>query len=194
MDHDLIALVDLDGTLADYSGALRQSLSRICHPTERDFLSRVDNFHKLEEYDYWKSRMDLIKSQPGWWRDLPRLEENFKIVDLFRELGFKVHVLTKGPWSKSQAWAEKVEWCREHLPDAEVHITGSPTGKGMVYGKVLFDDFPAYVESWLKWRPRGVAILPHHHINSEFNPPNSIRWDGSDSALSDIRKRLEDLT
>jgi hypothetical protein len=192
-----IALIDLDGTLADYSGAMQRDLMTLCTPDEiaHTNLSGLRwDFHALEaQGPHWKARMDLIKSQPGWWANLARLEQNFRVVEALRTYGFDLHILTKGPWSKSRAWMEKVDWCQRYVADAEIHITGAQTGKGMVYGKVLFDDYPPYVESWLRWRKRGLAILPAHPWNAGFSHPNAIRWDGSDAAWAAICERLSVL-
>ena len=58
---------------------------------------------------YSNRRMDLIKSVPGWWRDMPPLEYGFTIFKLAREIGFDCRILTKGPRTKPNAWAEKLE-------------------------------------------------------------------------------------
>ncbi|MFN3201976.1 MAG: 5' nucleotidase, NT5C type [Bradymonadia bacterium] len=191
---DPIALIDLDGTLADYDGAMRRELAKLCSDEELAIMQAAPNLHALEhEGAHWEARMDLIKRLPGWWFGLARLEQNFALVEVMRRLDFDLHILTKGPWAKGLAWAEKVEWCQEHIPDAEVHITGSRTGKGMVYGKVLFDDYPPYVESWLKWRHRGLAILPAQPWNEGFTHDNAIRWDGSAQAREAIVTRLTEI-
>lgn len=170
---------------------MRRDLGPLCAPDERRALEAARNLHELEAAaPHWRARMDLVTRSPGWWRGLERLEGNFEIVEMMRELDFDLHVLTKGPWSKGRAWMEKVEWCRAHLPDAEVHITGSKTGKGMVYGKLLFDDYPPYVMSWLEWRPRGLVVLPAHPWNEGFTHPNAIRWDGTPDRRREIRARL----
>ncbi len=190
-DSEPIALIDMDGTLADYTGAMRRDLAPLCAPDELPVLEAAANLHLLEDRaPHWEARMDLIKRQPGWWQTLPRLEQNFEVVGMMRELDFDLHVLTKGPWSKGRAWMEKVEWCQEHIGDAEVHITGAREGKGMVYGKVLFDDFPPYVESWLRWRPRGLAILPAHPWNEGWSHPNALIWDGTAASRAEVREAL----
>ncbi|MCB9525321.1 MAG: hypothetical protein H6702_18375 [Myxococcales bacterium] len=191
---DPIALIDLDGTLADYDAALRRDLRPLCAPGELATLDGADSLHDLEQVGpHWHARMQVVMRQPGWWRELAPITANFEVVALFRELGFDLHVLTKGPWSKARAWMEKVEWCQRHIPDAEVHITGAREGKGLVYGKVLFDDYPPYVESWLKWRPRGLAILPAHPWNADFQHPNAVRWDGSAAVRAELVRRLTAL-
>ena len=66
--------------------------------------------------------------------------------------------------------------------------------KGLVYGKVLFDDWPEYITSWLEYRPRGLVIMPNHPHNQGFKHPNVIRYIGSNweevrTALIKVRDR-----
>lgn len=89
----------------------------------------------------------------------------------------KIEILTKGPRTKSMAWKEKVEWCNKYLLFQHgITITGD---KGLVYGKVLVDDYPSYILSWLMWRPRGIVIMPAHKYNENFKHSNVIRYDGT---------------
>lgn len=162
-----IALVDMDGTLCDYEGQLRREAAAIVGPEV--------NIHEPK----WEKLVDLIKQRPGFWRELPPLDFGFQVVDLLHQYSFDVHVLTKGPYRTTSAWTEKVDWCRKHLPNVPVTITEN---KGMVYGKVLVDDWIPYCEAWLKWRPRGKVIMPAHGYNEGFDklhPANVVRADSS---------------
>jgi hypothetical protein len=105
-----------------------------------------------------------------------------------RELRFRCYVLSKGPRKVSPAWSEKVDWCNEHLPDLPIHLSED---KGMVYGKVLVDDWPEYVERWLEWRPRGLVISVAQPWNVGLDvkfPSNVVRYDGTN--LEQVRDRL----
>ncbi len=176
---EAIALVDLDGTLCDYNGVMARDLAKLASPDE------PTEFPIGEPRPGWhKARSQLIKAQPGWWRNLPRHEPGFQVLKQMRALHFNIHILTKGPWMSS-AWKEKVEWCREHVPDASIHISED---KGLIYGKVLMDDWPPYIRRWLQWRPRGLVIMPAWPWNAEFQHPNVIRFDGSN--LDEINRRL----
>lgn len=166
-----IALLDMDGTVADYEEAMRRDLDLIKAPDEQSF-----PIHGPYP-DYIKNRMRIIKLQPDWWFNLPKVKLGFDLYNEVRRLGFKVHVLTKGPWKTSAAWSEKLRWCRKHLhPEVGVTITED---KGLVYGKVLIDDYPEYMERWLKRRPRGLGIMPVKESNEGFEHPNVIKYDGS---------------
>jgi hypothetical protein len=173
----LVALIDMDGTLCDYQGALLRDLESLRSPGEPP-ASEADS-------PWLRAREQVIRRQPGWWRTLPRLQRGFDVLAELQALRFEIHVLTKGPLSTPHAWTEKLEWCQVHLPGVPVTIT---MDKGLVYGKVLVDDYPPYVERWLAWRPRGLVILPEQPWNRDFSHPNAIRYTGDN--LDQVRAAL----
>ncbi|KKM17262.1 hypothetical protein LCGC14_1677460 [marine sediment metagenome] len=148
-----IALVDMDGTLCDYESALNAKMKEVLGD---DVCTWDPKYDKLR---------DLIKAQPGFWRDLEPIAFGMEVFTALQDVGFEIHILTKGPYRTTISWAEKVEWCRRWVPGTPVTITEN---KGMVYGKVLFDDYPDYCEAWMKWRPRGLVIMPAYDHNKEF--------------------------
>ena len=126
-----IALFDMDGTLVDLSGQLAADLAPLAAPEEARGGLWDDHPHVM-------ARMHLIKSQPGWWERLPRLQLGFDVLAVAEALDFDIHVLTKGPIDHTDAWKEKVLWCRRELDDAaKIHVTED---KSVVYGKVLVDE------------------------------------------------------
>jgi len=233
-----IALVDLDGTLADFDAAMSERLDATTSPAEkllpaiqayiragdvaaavrlsqapeddeevRAVLSRQVITDREWDIPHIKERRRLIKTQPGFWRNLPRLEVGFQVLDLLRKHGFTLNILTKGPLHTTNAWTEKVEWAKEHVPDGAITICTNPEeptieggGKSLVYGKVLFDDWPGYIRPWLKHRPRGFVIMLDHPWNADFEHSNvfcvrrasqrTIEVDLAylDKKLSEIRK------
>jgi len=177
-----IALFDMDGTLTDYDGQLIIDLKKIASP--KDPPLDTTDIHK--EGGYLEARRHVITSQSGWWLKLKKFKLGFDILELCKEIGFEIVILTKGPSTKFNAWSEKIEWCNKYLPNiAGVTITND---KGLVYGKVLVDDFPDYIEAWLKHRPRGLVVMPAHEFNKSFKHPNVVRYDGTN--LDEVRTQL----
>lgn len=177
---DPIALFDLDGTLADYEGRLALEMQDIASPNE-------DPTTMDENHQWVKNRIRMLKSRPGWWLALPAIKTGFDVLCLARKIGFRIHILTKGPSSTPAAWSEKFQWCRQYVPDADVTITQD---KGLVYGRVLVDDYPEYMLRWLEWRPRGLGIMPCRKINEGFSHPNVIKYDGSEESFDKVSKAL----
>ncbi len=174
----MVALVDLDDTLAAYSKALRSKMKALQAPGEPEFTDRVE-----PEPAYMEARRKLIQAQPGFWRDLEPIPLGFEIVEEIRAAKFELHVATKGPRRTTSAWTEKADWCLRHIPDAHPTVTSK---KSLVYGRILADDWPNYFMAWLKVRPRGLVICPAQPWNADFalggpkQHPNVLRYDGSD--------------
>ena len=183
-----IALVDMDGTLADYDFAMAKALEELRDPSEPDRSREHGTFPAWIE-----ARRQLIGLKPGFWRNLPKLPLGFDILDRLEKHGFVVSVITKGPSTKPMAWSEKLEWCREHLPGKQVTITED---KSHTYGRILVDDWTPYFMGWLRFRPRGIVIVPAQpwNVDAESLSPNIYRYDGSephilDSILDAVSKR-----
>lgn len=180
-EREPVALIDLDGTLADYDSAMVGRLAELQSPDEPPIEANWGSGPPWLE-----ARRDLIKSQPGFWRNLPKIIDGFAVLDIINEVGFETHILTKGPFRTTSAWTEKVEWVRTMLPHVPVTISED---KGLVYGRLLFDDFPPYVERWLEWRPRGLVIMLDQPWNQGFEHPNVFRFFQYRKTEAEILKR-----
>jgi 5'(3')-deoxyribonucleotidase len=181
---DNVALIDIDGTLADYDGEMSRRMKLLASPGEKCY----DGIYEDDELlPFVKERRRLIKSQPGYWRNLPRLEFGFQVLGVIREVGFQLNILSKGPRKISEAWKEKFEWCQENVPDAAITLTQN---KSLTYGRLLFDDFPDYFMPWLRVRPRGLVISVVQPWNANINHPSFIRYDGSN--LSQVANLITD--
>jgi len=166
-----VALLDLDSSLADFEASMTEKLLAMCSPWEPKELPPEFRYPNKTP-DWLRARKDLIKRQPGFWRGLPVISFGMELYQLLGDLGYNRMILTKGPTTNTPAWMEKVDWCHRHVPDAEITITHD---KGLVYGKVLYDDFPPYINRWLEWRPRGKVLMLDAPHNQEFQHPNVLR-------------------
>ncbi len=164
------ALIDLDGTLANYDKAMAAALEAIRNPNEPEITGEDVHGKAI----WLKNRKKLIRNAPNFWRDLERIPRGFGVLDALRDLKFELMVLSKGPATAANAWTEKVLWCQEHVPDAKVTVTGGD--KGRVSGDVLFDDWPPYFLGWLAAHPQGLVIMLDHPHNEGFEHPNVFRY------------------
>lgn len=195
-EKEPIALVDMDGTLCDYIGALRRDFEKIRSPHEPSVDEVLKEFDDEGKPDYVKEREAMIKNQPDWWLNLEPLTNGLEILRFLNDLDFEIHILTKGPYKTTSAWSQKVEWCRKNIrtdnqgmygiKDYSITITED---KGLVYGKVLVDDYPAYVSRWLTWRPRGLVVMPAAPVNEGFEHPNVVKYDGTNK--EEVRQALK---
>lgn len=178
-----IALVDLDGTAADFDGEMTRHMRLLQAPGEAPYV----NPGNIKESPHIEARRLLIKSQPGFWRNLPKLTLGFDIIEEIRALEFIKFVLSKPPREPKAAWTEKAEWCALHLPDFSIMLTQD---KGLHYGKVLADDWPPFITRWLQWRPRGQVIMPAQPWNADFQHPNVFRYTGTAESRAILREKL----
>ena len=107
---------------------------------------------------------------------------------MLRELDFRLMVCTRASAKKPACWAEKVAWCQEYLPGVNLTITHD---KGLIYGRVLLDDWPSYGKAWLKHRPRGLLVQVAQPWNKGtfLGDPRVFRFDGRNEA--ELRARLK---
>jgi hypothetical protein len=162
--NEVVALFDMDGTLCDYDAGLRKSLMKLHSPMEPEPVLPI-----RDNAEAWlRARADLIQADAQWWAKLPRFQLGFDIWAMAGEIGYRRMILTQGPRRNPASWMGKKLWIDENLgPDTDITITRD---KGLVYGRVLVDDFPKYIERWLKWRPRGIVIMPASPENESFKP------------------------
>lgn len=183
MPGGLIGLFDMDGTLFDHDAAIRRDMEKLRSPGEDPF----EDFRDKNK-PWLEARIDMIRRQPGWWRNLEKYQPGWDIYNVAVEIGFCIEILTKGPYSKPQAWAEKVECIRMHFDeDMAINIVGRT--KKRYFGRFLCDDYPDYCSDWLEHRPRGLVIMPAHDYNKDFSHPRAIRYDGTN--LDQVRAALE---
>lgn len=189
-----IALFDMDGTLCDYDTSLFKELERLRSPQEPVFYPPLrDNVP-----DYIKRRADLIRASSSWWENLPRFQLGWDVLEAAKNIGFNIMILTQGPRKNPESWSGKKRWIDKHLgQDADITITRD---KGLVYGKVLVDDYPKYIERWLSWRERGLVIMPASESNRDYEHPQVIHYDGNNLeqvthalALAKNRKRGKEI-
>lgn len=182
-----IGLFDLDGTLADFDGSMRPKLAALRSPGEDPAAEDVAR----EEVPYMKERRRLIKSQPGFWRDLAPIPLGFQLLKEARAQRFLCQILSKSPRKIPHAAGEKIEWCVKYVPDLPIVLSED---KGLVYGKMLCDDWPEYIARWLTWRPRGLVIAVAQPwnvgIDTKFSK-NVVRFDGTNFAY--VRERMQEI-
>lgn len=154
-DIDNVALVDMDGTLCDFHNQLERDLEKVLGDDRQKISAKT-----LREVEW------LIRRDGGWYRNLKPLPLGFQIVDLLKSIGFRIMIMTKSSKESKNAWSEKAAWISEHLPDVDMMVT---MDKGLVYGKVLVDDYPTHFLRWMERRPRGKVVMPVQPWNKDVD-------------------------
>jgi hypothetical protein len=172
-ENEKVALFDMDGTLCDYEAKLVQDLNALRSPDE----PIVTCVPKVNAPEYLRARADLVRLSVEWWSELPTFQLGFDIWSLIGNMNWRRMILTQGPKRNSNAWMGKKVWIDKNLgTDVDITITGD---KGLVYGKILVDDWPEYIKRWLKWRPRGLVIMLANEQNKDFKHRQVVRYDGT---------------
>jgi len=183
----VVALFDMDGTLVDYWGELCRQLALLRSPEEPN--ADPASFNWEQTPDHLRERMRLIKNSPGFWLNLPVWSAGFEVMEEAQRLSMQIEVLTKGPRQAPIAWMEKLQWCDRHLAGFPHHVTIT-MDKGLVYGRLLVDDYPDYIQRWLRWRNRGQVILPDQPWNQGFAHPQVYRYTGNRAEMAAVLVRV----
>ena len=191
MSGGRIARFDMDGTLFDYEAAMKKSLLEVTPDEWHERIEHYDSMHRFGDNGTWaRNLIDLIRRDPGWWRDLPIHPPGVRVLEEARAIGFCCHILTKGPSSKPAAWAEKVASIADKFgKEMSIDIVGHPKSKGHMYGRVLVEDYPEYLNYWLENRPRGLGIIIDQPYNRSFIHENVIRFRGGN--IEEVRAALQ---
>lgn len=180
MDDEKVALVDIDGTLADFRGALDRDVARVLNGRGEDVKVPACVVQEIE----W-----LIRGQAGWYRNLKPIPFGFDIVRMLQEIGFRIMIMTKSSKESINAWSEKAAWIKEHLPEADVTVTQD---KSLVYGRVLIDDYPNHFLKWMDHRPRGIVVMPKQAWNKGTSMRPNLHPISSREDLEALRPVLEE--
>lgn len=172
---ELLALIDLDNTLADYDRAKARAIEA------RNLTSSEISADLRAE----------IHSEPGFWMSFDPLEIGFRVVEILKELDYLPHILSKGPHNASNGWKEKFEWVRHHLGD-DIGVTIS-TRKDIVRGACLVEDWPKFLGPWLEVNPDKFGILIDYESNRDFHHDRVIRvgsWVLSEEGGARLKKEI----
>jgi len=191
MNSELIALFDMDGTLFDYENSLKTELEKIRSPDEK-----IIPFNFQNNPQYIQNRINLISSSESFWSEMPKFKLGWDVLEVAKELDYHIMILSQGPKKNPVAWSGKKKCIDKHFgEDFDVTLTRN---KGLVYGKVLVDDYPDYIDKWLQWRKRGLVIMPANDFNKNYSHPQVIRYDGSNlnqvrDSMNLIKDKIYDL-
>ena len=170
----MLALVDLDGTLADYDSAMTMGMLALASPDE--IFSEAINLPGVSRTTlpaYLQERERVVRSLPGFYGGLSPIPSGFAVMKALEAYGYTIHIATKAPVHNTAiAVKEKIEWCGIFLPGYKVTVCAD---KGFLIGDILFDDWPGYMDSWLENNPNGFGIMPSRRWNSDFSHPRCIR-------------------
>lgn len=181
-EDDNVALIDMDGTVADFDASVHEGMVAMASDADIALYGAVDTWETHPDVGWVKARIDFIKRKAGFWENLPVIQTGMDVVMLLRRLGYQLMVASKAPDLNGAAWTEKFRWCHKHMPGQKVTLTHD---KSLMYGKILFDDWPPYITAWLQHRPRGHVLMMDTPHNQGFKHPHVMRLSRHDHPVQD---------
>lgn len=183
-----VVLLDVDGVLADFCGAVIEHLRGVGVSKDESQITDYDipkalmlteearwHFFSLLEWDGLHSVLKPYSDALEAWEELNSLSE--------------VHVVTK-PFARSRSWMfSRLSWLEKHFglgPD-EVTFTAR---KELVWGDVLVEDDHRNLEKWRnKWK-RGKPVLISRPWNESFEARSLRRpdWKSILDTVRDLRR------
>ena len=177
-----IILLDVDGVVADFEGAVRRTVAEIGYvmavPTEWNFTLKFP----AEVSDHYLNRASL----PGWCSTIETYPEAEWFVAELRTLGDVVAVTA--PLGCCPTWeSERREWLRCR----GIHDVVSTRRKDLVYGDVLIEDKVENLRAWYDRSQRDAyGILVQHTYNRHADWPTCVPACDFDALLEAVRRAV----
>lgn len=167
-----ILLVDMDGPLADFEAGHQRVCREQGYPdfvtgadrTSWDILTLLSPEWRRTVHRHWRA--------PGFFAELPPVEEALKTLREWDRQGHRVFLCT-APLSYSDTCAqEKLAWVGRHLGHDFVRRTIITSDKTLVTGDILLDDKPeVHGVGTPAWR----HLVYHMRYNREL--PTTYTWE-----------------
>jgi 5'(3')-deoxyribonucleotidase len=182
---------DVDGVLADFTGALLDRLAirghRFTHEDVKHWCLRTSLGEQAHEH------VEPIVSAPGFCSAMPWIPGSHSLVASLRTMGADLVCVTS-PWHSATWIPERLRWLSP-LFKAEDVLFVKTRRKKHVALDVLVEDHPGTLAGWLEAHPKGLGILvdrPWNRLGSlEFaDHPRMTRVHSTAEALHEIATRL----
>jgi 5'-nucleotidase len=169
--RQLEILVDLDGICADFMGTLVDMYNT--YEAEDDQGVELESC-KGRLPDWTPMGKDLWKyvNAPGFYSQLPPLPGAVDALERLKDAGHEVVILTS-PGANPQAAAEKLIWCRKHMPFLNHHDVIVTPRKHQCCGDVFIDDDQQKIAKMRKRWPHTKML----GIEWPYNREEAKAWD-----------------
>jgi hypothetical protein len=155
-----VALVDVDGVLADFVGGLADAVpgvDALRNPTTYDYFASLEPEVRLAAFD--------VLGDAAFWRDLRPIPGALDVLANLRGVADDVWLVTS-PWRGCPGWERaRRAWVDAHI-GADIKMMAT-WDKYKVPGDVFFDDNPNHVEAWMLAYPGRVAFLVDQPYNRD---------------------------
>lgn len=179
--RDNVVLVDMDGVLADFDGAVLNQL-----PPEIERVART-HFYIAEDYPAHAEHVRYITSQPNFFLDLPLVDNAFEGWQRLIDAGYQPQICTAPLSRNSHSVRNKLAWLHRHFGprfgDLVVSDAIIDRRKYRYDGFALIDDRPEVDTN--DGQARWLHVVFDRPYNQDHTAALRIRgWDDPD--LEDI--------
>jgi 5'-nucleotidase len=160
MTKKLRILVDLDGIVADFFGPLWVEYERLTG--EKISTSQI----LCWDMSKYVSHPEVLKSiyfRHGYFTTLPTLPGAVNALGELADDGHEL-VIVSSPCTPHSA-AEKLEWCKKHLPFLDQKNVWIGHNKHHVRGDILIDDGPHNISAYRREHPEAFLTGIAHPYN-----------------------------
>lgn len=137
----VIVLVDQDGPLADYRGAIRRILTSMGEDSSRLVVQSASTYEDLviEYGQKIADKVDAERNKRGFYEGLEVVDGAVEGIEALLDLGVVPVVCTKPRRENPTCTDEKISWLDRNFPqfDGRYILTSDKT---LVVGRVLIDD------------------------------------------------------
>lgn len=152
MSNQPTILLDVDGVLADFAGALLAWAGPVY---SREQLTEWDLTKALGLEDR-QQEFDAVASEPGFCESLPLIDGAQVFVEELRS--FAEIIVVTSPYSAAKLWTfERLRWLEKHFAITK-HDVIFAKRKYLVRGDLMIDDGPHNIDEFLRRDLKGILI------------------------------------
>lgn len=164
----------MDGIIVDMLGCwLRQYNMLTGENTKEEEIINWDVTGQVKHPEI----LEGILGQPGFFFNMPQINEARKYITKLIEEGHNVIILTQPPRRSDHAVKDKRDWIQANIPGFDSTNIIFAHKKYLIGGDILFDDRASHLDAWKKyWKERRGTEHTTAMIQYPYNRNYNADW------------------
>lgn len=163
----MIILLDIDGVVADFTGAVLDTSLELTHIPR--WKSDIKNWHIWDHLGISPADVKRVQdeiAQPGWCSALPIFPGAADFVAALLEQHDVIFVTA--PLEGAPCWTyERTDWLKKHFGSVAGSRVIHTAHKALVRGDIMIDDSVSNIREWGRAQEHGLPLLFDAHHNRE---------------------------